>query len=113
MLDITDFDIGQGETFKILLQLQNRSAGNIPLDVTDYTFAGQLRENYTTDEIAATFAFEKLAPFTSGSIFVSLTPNDTSVLTQRSYVYDIKAINGTNTRRVLEGRVTVRPAVTR
>jgi hypothetical protein len=113
MLDITDFDIGQGETFKILLQLQDRSAGNIPLDITEYVFAGQVRENYTTEEVAANFSFEKITPFTSGSTFVSLTAEETEQLTQRHYVYDIKTTYDGITRRVLEGRLVVRPAVTR
>jgi len=113
MADITDFQIGQGETFKILIQLQNRSDANIPLDISDYTFAGQIRENYTTEEIAATFSFDKIEPFTSGSLFVQLTPEETEVLNQRSYVYDIKIESGSVSRRILEGGFTVRPAVTR
>jgi hypothetical protein len=113
MLDITDFDIGQGETFKILLQLQDRSAGNVPLDITEYVFVGQVRENYTTDEVAANFSFEKIVPYTSGSVFVSLTAEETAELTQRQYVYDIKVTYDSITRRVLEGGLVVRPAVTR
>lgn len=113
MADITDFQIGQGETFKIMIQLQNRSDNNTPLDITDYTFTGQIRENYTTEEIAATLSFDKIAPFTSGSLFVQLTPEETEALNQRSYVYDIKIASGSISRRILEGGFTVRPAVTR
>jgi len=113
MPDITDFQVGQGETFKILIQLQNRSDNNTPLDITNYSFTGQIRENYTTDEVAATFSFEKITPYASGSLFVELLPAITEALTQRSYVYDMKITSGSVSRRTLEGGFTVRPAVTR
>ncbi len=115
MADITDFEIGQGETFKILVQLLNRSENNTPIDITNYTFSGQVRQDYVTDQIAATFEIEKISPNTSGSIFIKLNSDDTTSLAQRSYVYDINASYGSPeiVRRILEGGFTVRPAVTR
>jgi hypothetical protein len=112
MAEITEFNIGQGETFKILTSLENTDANDY-LDITDYTFSGQVRENFTTDEIAATFTITKNSPYSSGSFYVSLTPSDTSALTQRKYVYDIKMTSGSITRRILEGYLVVRPAATR
>jgi len=100
MAEITEFNIGQGETFKILTSLENIDTG-------------QVRENFTTDEVAATFTITKLTPQTSGSFYVELTPADTSALTQRKYVYDVKMTSGSITRRVLEGYFVVRPAATR
>ena len=120
MADITDFDIGQGETFKILAHLYTEVSSSVPLDITNYTFVGQLRENYTTEEIAAEFTVEKIEPYLSGSIFVKLSPEQTSALEQRIYVYDLLMISTgsfnpseTITRRMLEGAFTIRPAVTR
>ncbi len=112
MAQITEFNIGQGETFKILATVENSDTGGY-LDITNYSFSGQVRENYTTEEIAAAFTITKLSPQTSGSFYVELTPSDTSALTQRKYVYDIKMTSGSITRRVLEGYFTVRPASTR
>jgi len=112
MAEITEFNIGQGETFKILTSLENTDANDY-LDITDYTFSGQVRENFTTDEIAATFTITKNSPYSSGSFYVLLTPTDTSALTQRKYVYDIKMTSGSITRRILEGYLVVRPAATR
>jgi hypothetical protein len=86
------------------------------MDITNYTFTGQLRENYTTDEIAATFAFEKAIPYTSGSLFIKLDADQTLQLTQRKYVYDVNITSGSTgpvIRRILEGGLTVRPTVTR
>jgi len=116
MADITDFQVGQGETFKILVQLLNRSDNNTPLDITNYAFTGQVRENYTTEEVAATFSFEKLLPYNSGSIYIKLDSDDTMLLTQRRYVYDVNITSGSGeptVRRVLEGGLAVRPTVTR
>ena len=112
MAEITQFNIGQGETFKILTTLENTDTGTY-LDITDHTFTGQVRENYTTDAIASTFTFTKIQPYTSGSLYIELTSDDTSVLTQRKYVYDIKMTSGSITRRLLEGYFVVRPASTR
>ena len=114
MAEKTDFQVGQGETFKVLVRLLNRSDDNVPLDITNYSFAGQVRENYTTDEIAATFTISPALPYTSGSLFVELSPATTLALTQRKYVYDVNIVSGSAvTRRILEGSLIVRPTVTR
>jgi hypothetical protein len=116
MPDITDFQIGQGETFKVKMQLLDKNSNNIPLDISDYNFFGQIRENYTTDELTAEFTFEKIIPYSSGSVFIQLSADQTNTFTQRKYVYDIKYISGTvspMSRRLLEGAIIVRPAVTR
>lgn len=112
MAELTELSIGQGETFKILITIQNNSS-SVPLDITDYTFSGQIRENYTTDDIAATFSFTKIVPNNSGSLYIELTPTQTSEFNQRKYVYDINMTSGSISRRILEGAFTVRPAATR
>jgi len=117
MADITDFQVGQGETFSITLQIQNVS-GSVTnyLDITDYTFEGQVRENYQTDEIAAEFTITKDPAPQSGSLTVALTPTQTALLDQREYVYDVKMSSNDSppvVRRILEGGLYVRPASTR
>ncbi len=113
MADITDFQIGQGETFKIHVRLLDQGDNNSPIDITNYTFQGQVRENYTTEELAAQFTFTKAIPYASGSVFMELTADDTINLNQRKYVYDVKITSGSISRRILEGGLTIRPAVTR
>jgi hypothetical protein len=115
MAELTEFNVGQGETFRIAATIISDS-GSIPLNITDYVFSGQVRENYTTDEVAATFNITKLAPLNSGSIIVELTPDQTLALTQRKYVYDVNMVSGSVSpikRRILEGALTVRPTATR
>jgi len=117
MADITDFDIGQGDSFKILANIYAETSGSEFLDLTNYNLVGQIRENYTTEEIAAVFHIVKATPLESGSVFISLTPEQTNLLDQRTYVYDLLLIDGSKTppyiRRLLEGSFTIRPAVTR
>lgn len=116
MTDITNFEIGQGETFKILLHIYTETTGSSLMDITNQTFEGQIRENYTTEEVAATFSVEKLVPFTSGSVFVTLPSTTTINLDQRKYVYDLVMKDDSSppiVRRLLEGSFTVRPAVTK
>jgi hypothetical protein len=112
MAQLTEFNIGQGETFKVLATVENADTGGY-LDITDYTFQGQVRENFTTEELAASFTITKLTPQSSGSFYIELTPSQTNTFTQRKYVYDIKMTSGSITRRVLEGYFVVRPASTR
>jgi hypothetical protein len=112
MADITEFNIGQGETFKVLVSLENTSVGNY-LNIADYTITGQVRENYNTDELAAEFTIIPIAPATSGSFYLQLSPEDTYNLTQRKYVYDVKLTSGSISRRIIEGYLIVRPAATR
>lgn len=116
MADITDFDVGQGETFKILLHIYNESTGSVLMDITNYTFEGQVRENYTTDEVASSFGITKIIPYSSGSVYVQLTSEQTKTLDQRMYVYDVLMKDASNppiVRRLLEGALTIRPSVTR
>jgi hypothetical protein len=113
MAESTDFQIGQGETFKILVRLLNRTTNNTPLDLTGCSFSGQLRENYTTDEVAADLTIIPATPLTSGSVFITLSASTTLQLDQRKYVYDVNLTDSATTRRILEGSFTVRPTVTR
>lgn len=114
MAEITQFDIGQGETFRVLLTVTDTDTGN-PLNLADYTLTGLIRENFSTTDLAGTFTFENAIPLSSGSVFVGLTPAQTMLLTQRKYVYDINLIKTSDnqTRRVLEGYLVVRPTTMR
>jgi len=112
MAEITEFNIGQGETFKILMTVINDDTG-APLNIVGQEFVAQLRENYSTEDVAATFVIQKLQPYVCGSLFMSLDTTETELLNQRKYVYDVKMTSGSITRRILEGYFVVRPAATR
>lgn len=112
MTQFVKFNIGQNETFKVLATLP-ASTGSTPLDLTDYTFYGKVRENYKTDEVAAEFTITKVTPYSSGSIIIELENSKTRTLSLKKYVYDIIVESGSFKRKILEGYITVRPQVTR
>ena len=112
MAEITEFNIGQGETFKILVTLENTDIAEY-LDISGVDFYGQVRENFTTDEVAAAFTINKIVPYASGSLFIELPATTTAQFTQRKYVYDINMVSGSISRRIMEGYFVVRPASTR
>jgi hypothetical protein len=117
MAEMTNFNIGAGESFKIQVAITQEDSGSVAFDITDYTFTGQVRENYSTDVIAASFSITKILPYISGNIFIQLTPDQTEPLEQRKYVYDVSMASGSGLaaidRRILEGQFTVRPSATR
>jgi hypothetical protein len=119
MADITNFNIGQGETFKILVEIVNESrlspssSVNIPQDLTNVSFEGAIRESYSSEDIATSFTFTKIPPYASGSVYINLTKEQTLELDQRKYVYDVLMTSGSSARRILEGSLHIRPAATR
>ena len=111
MAQSTNLTVGQGETFKILVSLtdQNETAINL----TNYTFSGSIRETYSSEDSSTDFGFETISPLTSGSFYVSLPPASSSLLSSQDYVYDILLVSESVVRRIVEGKFTVRPSVTR
>jgi len=111
MAQSTSLTVGQGETFKILVSITDQT--NTPINITDQTFSGHVRETYSSEDTSALFQTEKIAPNTSGSLYVSLPPASSSLLDAQDYVYDVLMISGSTTRRTIEGKFVVRPSVTR
>ena len=109
----TKFSIGQGETFRLLINLTLMDSGSTPLDITDYNFSGSIRETYSSDIVSTRFSFEKNLPYQSGSLYITLPATETAILGAQDYVYDILMVSGSNVRRFLEGQFIVRPSVTR
>ena len=111
MAQSTSLTVGQGETFKILVSITDQT--NAPINITDQTFSGHVRETYSSEDISTDFNFEKITPYTSGSLYVSLPPASSALLTAADYVYDVLMVSGSESRRIIEGKFIVRPSVTR
>ena len=112
MAQSTNLTVGQGETFKILVSVTDQT--NIPINITNYAFTGSIRETYSAEDKSADFVCEKIAPESSGSLYVSLSPATSALLTAQDYVYDVLMVeSGSITRRIIEGKFIVRPSVTR
>ena len=111
MAQSTNLTVGQGETFKILVSLTDQNSTAI--DLTDYVFSGSIRETYSAEDKSADFGFETISPAASGSFYVTLPPASSSLLASQDYVYDILLVSESVIRRIVEGKFTVRPSVTR
>lgn len=86
---------------------------NLPVDITGYTFAGQIRKTMTSNAIAASFTFTLTDPLV-GKVLFSLGNDVTAGLVEGRYVYDIEMINAVAKKfRIVEGIVTINPNVTR
>lgn len=121
-LDIT---IEQGATFQLPLTFTNQCVDGVPgtpIDVSAWTFSGQVRSNYSSSIVVATFIFS--AGLSTNVVIVSLTKSVTALipintainplLTSTQYIYDITATKADATvQRVLEGSAFISPAVTR
>lgn len=105
-----DIVIDQGTTFTTSLNLTDNTGA--PLNLTGYTAEGQIRQWYTSSTYNQ---FNVTIPDpTNGQVILSLDSNTTSSMAYGRYVYDLITIDsGSNTiTRIVEGTVTVTPAVT-
>ena len=100
--------IDQGSTFTTDINLTDDNGD--PISLVGYSANSEIKKWYTS---------RKSIPFTtyinveSGTITLSLDANTTSCLTSGRYVYDVIINNGNNISRIVEGIITVDPAVTR
>lgn len=113
MSTVYDIDINQNATYKISLQLNN--SASLPLNIVSWSFSGSIRQQYG-DPDPPVVSFTASADVTSSILNLSLTPNQTSLLSQSRYVYDVIAVNYTvspdEVYRLLQGKVRVHPGVT-
>ncbi len=106
----TQLTVGQGESFTLAITILDEA--NNPVDLTNVTFTGSLKETYSSEDVSANFNFQVIAPAVSGSVTITLPATTTSTLTAQDYVYDVVRTDGTDVRRLLEGKFIVRPGVT-
>lgn len=102
--------IDQGTTFSVELDLTDDNGDALGLD--GFTANAQLRKWYTSSNSTA---FSTSINTSSGQISLSLTANQTGLLTAGRYVYDVELTQSSTNAisRVVEGIVTVTPQVTR
>jgi hypothetical protein len=118
-----NFTLNQGDDFDFTITIK---ANNEPIDLSNYSFAGQIREKYDSNEIVASFVCTKANQTTSkGVITFSLTNQQTSAIPclpsskanrrpVSEFIYDIEQTDADDKiSRILEGVVLVSPGVTR
>jgi hypothetical protein len=115
MAAVYDITIEQGATFRLSLVWKDSS--NVPVNLTGYTARMQVRRSYTDTVIQLAMTTESgsiTLGGSAGTINVVSAATATKDIAARAGVYDLELMssNGVVTRLV-EGKVTVKPEVTR
>lgn len=114
MANHEDLYIDQGSTFTAELSVKK---DGLPFDLTDYTYEGQIRKKVTSNIVASFEISQSTDSDRTNVLIISMTPDDTMLLTESKYVYDIEvsstASDSTDIFRVLQGTIYVSPNVTK
>lgn len=102
----------QGATFDYTLTW--KTAGT-PVDLTGYSARMQVRETYTSSSAVLSFTNGTGITLggTAGTILIATNAGTTAGLLAGQYVYDLEMVSGTNVTRLVQGKFTVDPEVTR
>lgn len=112
-----DFTIDRGTDVSIILTLANDD-GSIK-DLTGHSLEAKMKKSYNSDSAnTTTFLTGVATPATDGIATLTLTNTQTDALKAGRYVYDVElsfidSDSNTITERILEGKITVTPSVTR
>lgn len=102
--------IDQGSTFSVDIDVTDAD-GN-PIDLTNYTVAGQIRKTYAS--LTSTNFTASIENPIGGTVRIRLTAAETNALKAGRYVYDVEITSPDSTvTRVVEGQVEITPGVTR
>jgi hypothetical protein len=106
-----DIKIDQGSTYNMQIVLEEDGS---PIDLSNYTFASQIRKSHYAESIAAQFNTE-IVNGPLGAFNIYLTDIQSAALDASfTYVYDVEITSsGGSVTRVIEGTVSVNPEVTR
>ncbi len=120
-----DITVEQGSTYKKLLTFYQDTAQTITVDLTGYTFRGQIRTRYDGSSALASFTFTLRDQTTNeGEVYVEVSATDTALIPVNSstkaghaltkYTYDWELIkpNG-EVNRFAEGLCYISPEATR
>jgi hypothetical protein len=105
-----NFTLEQGATFNRILTLQENSSA---MNLTGYSVASKFRATHDSGTVVGTFTCT-ISDAANGKITMSMTNSTTSAIEEGIYVYDLEITSSAGSvTRVLQGKVTVTPEVTR
>jgi hypothetical protein len=109
-----DINIAAGESFFFEVTLKDSTLPNaLPVNLTDFTASGQLREDWDKP-LLANFTVTFPLPRTSGKVRVVLSDEQTRALPVTRARYDIFISDPYgNSRKLLEGIATISRSITR
>lgn len=106
--------IDQGSVWSVVLVYTD--SNNTPVNLTGYTAAMQLRQNYNSEtaDLTLTTANGGISIVgATGTITITATAVQTGALDPGFYVYDLELTSGSNVSRLIQGQLTVAEQVTR
>jgi len=111
-----EITIDQGSDVSIELHIAD--ADGSARDISNHLFAAKMKKNYNSDSADTTTFTSGITNATSGIISLALTNAQTNNLKAGRYVYDVEMTyydSDANPiiERILEGKITVTPSVTR
>lgn len=114
----TEYNItlDQGTDYRLLLTMTD--AQDAPINLTGFTFRGFVKTGYAAKTASFQFNFEVLNQTNNpGKVYVVLPARTTSVInitSNTTYVYDVEMTTRVGeTSRLFEGRITLRPEVSK
>ena len=112
---IQNITIDQGADFNQLFVAYSTKSSTSPKNLTDYTFASEMRKSYYHANSALTFT-AVVDTAASGTMTLSANNMQTSAVSPGRYVYDIEIISNAEVpirTRIIEGIATVTPEATK
>ena len=116
MAQYEEITIDQGADASIELHLVNTDGSK--KNLTNHTVTAKMKKNYTSDSADTTDFVSTISNALDGITTISLTNTQTDALKAGRYVYDVElsfqdSDGDTIIERVLEGKITITPSVTR
>lgn len=111
---IYNFTIDQGSDWN--LNVIYKDANDAPINLTGYTAAMQLRQNYNSDTAELTLSTSNggiVITGALGKLVLTATAAQTGALDSGFYVYDLEITSGGVVTRIIQGQITVAGEVTR
>lgn len=111
---IYNFTMDQGSNWDLNVVYQDSNGD--PINLTGYTAAMQLRQNYNSDSAELTLSTSNggiVITGALGKLVLSATAAQTGALDAGFYVYDLEISSGGVVTRIIQGQVTVAGEVTR
>lgn len=108
--------INQGSVFKMNVDVEAKDlVGNtMPFDLTGFSIRSMARPSHDSDEVYDFVCTIYDAP--AGKFSLNMAPTVTETILCKSMVYDIEVYSDTNAEyveRIVQGRITITPQVTR
>ena len=105
-----NFIMDQGATFTRQLTVKEN---NSVMNLTGYSVASKMRSTHDSSTVSGTFTCT-ISNASGGIITMSMSSSTTAAIEEAIYVYDLEITSGAGiVTRLLEGKVTVNPEVTR